>query len=144
MNHHSFLKNQVAVLATMHRKEKVISPLLEQELGLKVIVPDHFDTDVFGTFTRDVKRKGSQLEAARLKAQKAMELTGETIALASEGIFAPHPDISFIPCNREIVMLCDREHELEIVGEEVSTATNFNHQVVSSERSAYDFAIKVG
>ena len=128
----------------MHRKEKVISPLLEQELGLKVIVPDNFNTDVFGTFTRDVKRKGSQLEAARLKAQKAIELTGETIALASEGIFAPHPDIPFIPCNREIVMLFDRKHNLEIVGEAVSTATNFNHQVVSSEQEAYDFAIKVG
>lgn len=55
----------------MHQKEKVIAPLLEQELCIKVIVPQDFNTDIFGTFTRDVKRPGTQIATAKLKAEKA-------------------------------------------------------------------------
>lgn len=75
--------NRVAVLATMHQKEKVIAPLLEQELGVKVIVPQDFNTDIFGTFTREVKRLGTQIAAARLKAEKALAVTGETLAIST-------------------------------------------------------------
>jgi len=67
MKQHPLFVNRVAVLATMHHKEKVIAPIIEQELGIKVIVPQDFDTDRFGTFTREVKRTGNQIEAARLK-----------------------------------------------------------------------------
>ena len=30
---HSLFKNRVGILATMHKKEEVISPILEKELG---------------------------------------------------------------------------------------------------------------
>lgn len=136
--------NRVAVLATMHQKEKVIAPLLEQELGVKVIVPQDFNTDIFGTFTREVKRLGTQIAAARLKAEKALAVTGETLAIASEGSFAPHPSFPYISSNREIVIFLDRENDLEIIGEEFSTDTNHNHQVVQSVEEAYDFVKKVG
>lgn len=86
-----FFASRTAVLATMHRKEDVIAPLLEQELGLQIVVPQNFNTDRFGTFSREVKRAGSQLEAARIKAQAAMQATGAAIALASEGAFGPPP-----------------------------------------------------
>jgi hypothetical protein len=71
MTKHSLFCDRVGVLATMHQKERVIAPLLERELGIKVVVPQNFDTDAFGTFTREIKRPGDQLQAARLKAQKA-------------------------------------------------------------------------
>ena len=64
--------DRVGVLATMHQKEIVIAPLVEQELGVKVVVPENLDTDAFGTFTREIKRPGDQLEAARLKAEKSI------------------------------------------------------------------------
>ena len=32
---HSLFKNRVGILATMHKKEEVISPILEKELGIK-------------------------------------------------------------------------------------------------------------
>ncbi|MBV9386855.1 MAG: hypothetical protein JOZ78_10555 [Chroococcidiopsidaceae cyanobacterium CP_BM_ER_R8_30] len=136
--------NRVGVLATMHQKERVIAPILEQELGIKVIVPPNFDTDSFGTFTREVKRLGTQLEAARLKAEKALALTGESLAFASEGTFGPHPVIPFIPCNREIVVLVDKMHEVEIIGQEFSTETNYSHQIVKSVQEAHAFAKQVG
>jgi hypothetical protein len=136
--------DRVGVLATMHQKERVIAPLLEQELGIKVVVPQGFDTDVFGTFTREIKRTGDQLEAARLKAEQALSITGESLAFASEGTFSPHPLIPYIPCNKEIVILLDRINNLEIVGQEFSTETNFNHQLVATPEEAYEFALKVG
>ena len=144
MGKDSLFANRIAVLATMHRKERAIAPILESELGIKVIVPQDFNTDAFGTFTRETKRPGSQVETARLKAQKALELTGETLALASEGSFAPHPSVPFISSNREIVVLLDRKHDLEIIGEEFSTDTNHSHMLVVSVEQAFEFAKKIG
>ncbi|BCL34226.1 DUF6671 family protein [Nostoc sp. MS1] len=144
MNYQQLFSDRLAVLATMHQKEKVIAPLLEQTLGVKTLVPQNFNTDIFGTFTREVKRPGTQIEAARIKAEKALELTGESLAIASEGSFAPHPLVPYISSNREIVILIDKIHNLEIIGEEFSTDTNFNHQVIKNLDEAFVFAQKSG
>jgi hypothetical protein len=136
--------NRVAVLATMHHKEKVIAPILQVALGIKVIVPEDFNTDAFGTFTRDIKRPGTQIAAAKLKAEKAIEITGKTLAIASEGSFAPHPSFPYIYANREVIVFLDKENDLEIIGEVFSTETNFNHQVVNNLQEAEEFALKVG
>lgn len=140
----AWFHQQIAVLATMHRKEVVIAPLLRQALGLEVVVPEHLNTDRFGSFTREIPRAGSQLEAARLKAQAALELTGHSIAIASEGSFGPHPAFPALPSNRELVILIDREHDLEIVGQAVSIETNFRHAKVKSLDEAKQFANQVG
>lgn len=140
----SFFTERVGILATMHQKEKAIAPLLEQELGIKVVVPPNLNTDIFGTFTREIKRQGTQLEAARLKAQKALSLTNETLAFASEGTFGPHPALSYLPCNREIVLLLDKTNNLEVVGQEFSTETNYNQQTIKTLEAAYNFADKIG
>ncbi|MEM7554755.1 MAG: DUF6671 family protein [Cyanobacteria bacterium P01_A01_bin.84] len=136
--------NRVAILATMHQKERVIAPILDNELGLKVMVAPNFNTDIFGTFTRDIQRPGNQKEAARLKAKKALNITGESIAVASEGSFAPHPSLPYIPANREIVIFIDKEQEIEIIGEEFSTETNHSHLVVDNAEQALKFAKQVG
>jgi hypothetical protein len=144
MSQHQLLINRTAVLATMHRKERVMSPILERELGVEIAVSADFDTDKFGTFTREVKRLGTQIEAARLKAEKALEIARETLAFASEGTFGPHPAIPYLPANREIVILLDKLNNLEIVGESLSAETNYSHQLVSSLEEARDFSQKVG
>lgn len=128
----------------MHHKERAIAPLLEQELGIQVIVPPNFNTDAFGTFTREIERPGDQLEAARLKAEKALAVTGETLAFASEGTFCPHPGLPFIPCNREIVILLDKINGLELIGQEFSTETNYSHKTVNTIEEAFEFSKKVG
>jgi len=123
---HSFFKGRVGILATMHKKEEVISPILEKELGIKVIVPEGFNSDQFGTFTRDIERMGNQFEAARHKAISAIDLYGQTLAFASEGSFGPHPLIPFVPFNREIVLLVDKENNIEISGVATTTETNYS------------------
>jgi len=144
MNNESFFADRIAVIATMHKKEEAIAPILAKELGIKAIVPPDFDSDKFGTFTREIKRLGTQIEAAKIKAEQALNITGETLAISSEGTFGPHPFVPYLSCNREIVMLLDKKHDIEIIGEEFSTETNHSHQVVKSVEAAFEFAQKVG
>lgn len=141
---HSFFNHRTGILATMHHKEKVISPVVEEKLGIPVEVPLQFDTDQFGTFTGDIDRTGNQLEAAKLKAERGMLLSGKTIGIASEGIFGPHPYIPWIPYNREIIFLMDKENKFEIFGEATTTVTNYNHTMIKNHQEANDFCETVG
>ncbi len=139
------LRQAVAVLATMHGKEQVIAPLLHRSLGLQINVPQDFDTDRFGSFSRDVTRNGSALDAARAKIAAAFERVPQArVGLASEGSFGPHPQIPFLPVGSEIVLLIDRQSGLELSGHHLSPATNFSHQVVHDTAAALAFAQRVG
>ncbi|MGC1305918.1 MAG: DUF6671 family protein [Phormidesmis sp.] len=139
-----FFTNRTLVIATMHRKEQAIAPLIEPALGVKTLVPKDFNTDSFGTFTRERQRPADQLSTARLKAEAALKLTGETLAIASEGSFGPHPQIPFVACDRELVLLYDQQHQLEIVGEALCSDTNFQSKTVTSPQAAIAFAKSVG
>lgn len=141
---HPFFAGRVAVIATMHRKEQAIAPLVEAHLGARPQIPQDFDTDRFGTFTGDIHRPDHARATARLKAAAALDHTGETLAIASEGSFGSHPQIPFLPCDRELVLLLDRQHQLEIVGEYLSTDTNYRHQTIRDLEAALAFAQAVG
>lgn len=103
-------------LLTQHGKERVIAPLLDAALGMRVERVDGYDTDRLGTFTREIARAGTQLEAARRKAHIGMELAGLPLGLASEGSFGPDPVAGLLPWNVEILVFVDRERGLEITG----------------------------
>ena len=134
-------KNAVAVLATMHGKERAIGPVLEQGLGLRVALAMGLDTDRFGTFSRDIERTGSQLDAARAKIAAGFEYAPYArVGLASEGSFGPHPYIPFLALGRELVLLIDRERGLELTGHYASPETNYGHAVVSDMEAATAFA----
>ena len=135
--------DRIAVIATMHRKEIAIAPILQESLGIRSVTPTDFNSDLFGTFTRDIDRPASQVETAKLKAERGLDLVDTDLAIASEGSFFPHP-IFGIPYNREIVLLLDKKYDFSVYGESLSTNTNFRHQVVSSYEQAYEFALKVG
>lgn len=134
-----------ALLATMHGKERVIAPLAARFLGLSLEVAPGLDTDAFGTFSRNVARTGSPLDAARAKIAAAFALAGDVqVALASEGSFGPHPHVPFAALNRELVVLIDRASGLELVGQHASLDTNFAHEVVTERAAALAFAERAG
>ena len=107
--------SQVAFL-TQHGKEDLVRDRLEQALGCQLVHTAAFDTDQLGTFTQEVARQGSQLEAARAKAQIGMGLTGLHIGIASEGAFSPDPFVGFTPWNYELVLWVDQQLGLEVQG----------------------------
>jgi hypothetical protein len=132
------------VIATMHHKDKVIGPVLTRELGVQVVVPRGFDTDRFGTFTREVPRAGDQVSAARTKLSAALRVTGCDLGIASEGSFAPHPEVAFIPMNTELLLLLDLAHGHEVRGWYRTAHTNMRAQEIATVDQALAFAERVG
>jgi hypothetical protein len=129
------------VIATMHAKERAIAPVLARSLGLQAMPAPGLDTDRFGTFSREIERVGSQLDAARAKIAAAFGVVPRArIGVASEGSFGPHPTVPFLPLGRELVLLVDRETGLEVAGHDVSSKTNFAHQLCTRADQALAFA----
>lgn len=102
-------------MLTRHGKELAIAPVLADGLEARLRHVDDVDTDLLGTFTREVPRAGSQVEAARRKARLAMERSGLPLGLGSEGAFVPGP-LGLGCWDLEIVMLVDAERGLEVIG----------------------------
>jgi hypothetical protein len=107
--------NTTFALLTKHGKDRAIAPRFAEALQATVNVVDSFDTDKLGTFTREIPRFGSQLDAARKKAELAIELTGCPLGLGSEGSFIPGP-FGLGSFNLEVLTLVDRERNLVITG----------------------------
>lgn len=110
-----YTEQRIALL-TQHGKERVIAQVMDAALGCRVEHVAGFDTDRLGTFTRDIPRPGSQLEAARKKARIGMDLAGLSLGLASEGSFSPDPFTGMFPWNVELLVFIDDRAGLEIVG----------------------------
>jgi len=136
-------RNQRVALLTQHGKEGVIAPALERPLGCRVERVEGFDTDLLGTFTRDITRAGTQLEAARKKARIGMELSGLSIGIASEGAFGPDPLTGMLPWNEEILIWIDDRLGIEIVAAS-GGKTNLSHRQVETFEEAEDFARSAG
>ncbi len=49
-----------------------------------------------------------------------------------------------VSCNRELILLLDRVHNLEIIGQAIVTETNHAHQTVTNLAAALEFAEKIG
>lgn len=131
------------VIATMHKKEQVIAPILEKNLGVKCIIASGIDTDQFGTFSGEIERSKNPLEVLRAKCLAAMELSGCDIAVASEGSFGNHPLLFFSQANDELVMFLDRKNNIEIVERELSLSTNLAGRYIHSLEELDAFAEKV-
>lgn len=140
-----WLCGDIAGLVTMHGKEAVIGPVLSEGAGISLFRVEGVDTDAFGTFTREVERPGTALDAARTKIQAGFAASPETrIMVASEGSFGPHPAIPLLPLGDELVLLVDRETGFELTGRHVGPETNFAQQRVTDVESALDFARRCG
>lgn len=126
----------------MHGKEKAMTPILKQHLGVIPKLVPSLDTDSLGTFTGEVERIQSPLETLRKKCELAITIAGGDLAIASEGSFGAHPNAFFAHANDELVMLIDTKNSLEIVARELTTDTNFNGCEIESEKQLEDFAKK--
>lgn len=129
------------VIATMHGKEQVIAPLLQEYLGVEIVAATGLNTDQFGTFTGEVERDVDPVEAARSKCRIACREYNCTLAVASEGSFGPHPGLFFVPADDEILVLLDLENGLEIKARELTTKTNFGGALFHSWNDVKKFAV---
>lgn len=138
----NYFKNRKLVIATMHKKENIIKPILEKKLWVNCILLKDFNTDIFWTFTRDIKRTWSMIDAARLKINKALDLSWFDLGISSEWSFWLHNSMPFTNSNFELTLLIDRKNNFEIIWYNLSSDTNLNWKYVSSIKEAFDTAKK--
>lgn len=138
----SYAGQDVALL-TQHGKEQLVAPVLDAALGCHIRRVDGYDTDLLGTFTREIPREGTQLEAARRKARLGMALAGLPVGLASEGAFGPDPMVGMFPWNVELLLWVDDRHALEVVGRAQGKA-HFAHVLTADPGAAREFAARWG
>lgn len=143
MNDINLFKNRDLLIATKHHKDHVIAPLLEKELGVKCYVDSSFDTDIFGTFTGEVERKDDALTTVKNKCQTAARATNCELVVASEGSFFPHPALTFLYVNTELLCFTDYKNNLEIIVQEQSTSTNFGGNQIYTLDELLEFCEKV-
>ena len=136
-------ENRTIVIATMHKKESAIAPLLEDNFKLKCLIPSEFNSDLLGTFSGEMERKEDPISTLRQKCLLALKSTNLDFVIASEGSFGAHPSLFFAQANDELVMLLDTKNNLEIVARELSTETNFAAQTIKNEAELIDFAESV-
>jgi len=104
---------KVVVFPTLHEKESVVAPIFQSELGIEVQVAN-VDTDQFGTFSGEIPRTLSQLDAAIAKARAAIAETGIPLAIASEGTIGPNPLIPIASSDVETMVFIDSENDVLI------------------------------
>jgi hypothetical protein len=118
---------QVALIATLHGKDRALAPTLEQ-LGFEVRAAAGLDTDRFGTFTGEVERTGTMLDAARDKARAAFSLSSKADwIIASEGAFGPSAVIPMLAEAKELLLAWRPGDDLEVTALHASFETNFAH-----------------
>lgn len=140
----AYFKGRTLLIATSHRKEEVLIPVLKDALHIFPFVPEDFNSDAFGTFTGEVERPADPLTTLRRKCRAAMEAYQSDLAIASEGSFGPHPDYPFLAAGEEWLMLIDSKNHLEITVREISAETNYHSKIISDESELMAFAAQAG
>ena len=131
------------LIATKHRKELVIAPILKENFKMNAIISFDFDSDELGTFSGEIERSLSPIETVKLKAKKALENTDYDLVIASEGSFGSHPVLFFSPCDEEFLYLYDKKNKFEILVKSLTTNTNLNSKEITSEKEFDAFLAEV-
>jgi hypothetical protein len=138
-----YFKGKKVVIATKHGKEIVVGPALGKSFGMDCSVSKNLDTDLWGTFTGEVERILTPVEAARQKCILALEECDADFAVGSEGSFGPHPTLYFLPADEEYLVLMSRKKDFEMVVKMTSLQTNYASYDMNSESNLNSFLQQV-
>jgi len=125
-------ENRNIIIATQHKKEEVIRPILEKEFGITCLTDDTLDTDQFGTFSGETERTKDATNTARLKCRLGMKNLQLDLAIASEGSFSRSNSLFGTTLNEEILVLIDAKANFEIVVRAVFHESNYSSQSFNS------------
>lgn len=127
----NYYSGKSVAFLTQHGKESLICPMLQDALGCNILHTTAYDTDLLGTFSGEIKRQDAQIQTARIKARKGMDLTGASIGIASEGAFIPDPFSGLIPWNVEILIWIDDLNGIEVIGTAQGPAHSLHRSLTS-------------
>ncbi len=126
-------------IATNHRKESAIQPILERELNVNCFSIPMFNTDQFGTFSGEIERSQSPVDTLKAKCQLGFEVTGCDLVIATEGSFGAHPDLPFCAAHEELILLMDFKNNVSFSARILTTETNFQGKKIKSEEELIAF-----
>lgn len=127
------------LMTTKHAKSIAVAPGFQEILGAAV-AEYPIDTDALGTFSGEVKRRGSALDCARRKCEWGLNLLNAKFGIASEGSFGPHPYIPFIPAGLEVLYFIDRERNFHLHVSRLCEKTNYRAKTIDSFEALQTFA----
>jgi hypothetical protein len=112
------------IFATNHGKAEAAREPFYEILGSQVEeIP--IDSDSLGTFSGEIARPGSMLDALRGKIKLAQNHTEASLILASEGSFSSADGFGLLVHGIEMLMLTDTRTGVEIVEQHISYQTNY-------------------
>lgn len=141
LDSHPYFKESVA-LATLHGKAAAIAPPFLELLGMHV---EEFsvNTDLLGTFSGDIERKGTPKEVVTEKAKLAVAESKYKFGIASEGSIGTDPYIPFVNSDIELMAFVDVEREITLVENLRSMEIIASRSVVRKGDDVQDFLTKV-
>lgn len=126
-------------IATNHRKDSVIQPILERELNVNCFTLALFDSDQFGTFSGEIERSQSPYDTLKAKCHLGYKLTSCDLVIATEGSFGAHPDLPFCAAHDELILLMDFKNNVSFSARILTTETNFQGKKIRNEEELIAF-----
>lgn len=126
-------------IATNHRKESAIQPILERELKVNCFTLALFDSDQFGTFSGEIERSQSPYDTLKAKCHLGNKLTACDLVIATEGSFGAHPDLPFCAAHDELILLMDFKNNVSFSARILTTETNFQGKKIRNEEEIIAF-----
>lgn len=125
--------NQNITFATNHGKAGAAQGPFERILSTS-IAPLAIESDSLGTFTGEIERTGSMLDALRGKIGLARKISDQRLIMASEGSFTSIAGLGLMAHGIEMLLLHDIVTGAEIVEQYIAYDTNY------STATIYDLA----
>ncbi len=135
-------RDETVTFATKHGKASAASEHFGAILNTKVeqLV---IDSDRLGTFSGEIERPGSMLDALRGKVKLARELTPSRFVLVSEGSFGSADGLGFVPQGIEMLLLHDAHSGVEVIEQHISSNTNYATATLATEEDLRRFAQRI-
>jgi hypothetical protein len=129
-----FASNHQKALAAREPFQRVLNTRI-QELTI--------DSDRLGTFSGDIERPGSMLDALRGKIKLARDISKERFILASEGSFTTAGGFGVIAQGIEMLFLHDAVSGAEVVEQHISWDTNYSTATLSTHEQLSSFLPRI-
>jgi len=137
-----FFNNIHIKFATNHAKSVAAQEPFKRILASQISeLP--IDSDRFGTFSGELDRAGSMLDALRSKVGLARGLTNERFILASEGSFSTASGFGLVAQNIELLMLSDLATGAEIIEQYITYETNYTTEVIKDLNALDRFLARI-
>jgi hypothetical protein len=131
-------RDLAVTFATKHQKAKAaresFAAILNNQINEIAI-----DSDLVGTFSGEVERPGSMLDALRAKIALARQASTARFLLVSEGSFSTAGGFGLIAQGIEMLLLYDVLQDVEVIEQYISWNTNYATREVSTSEELQRF-----